>query len=62
VARDPFAIEGLIKALTIIEWDPLFRRLRLGVERNRSRRSCRLIGETDDGNFWGSGLQPLLAV
>jgi uncharacterized protein YciI len=24
VARDPFAIEGLIKALTIIEWDPLF--------------------------------------
>jgi len=33
VARDPFAIEGLIKALTIIEWDPLFRRLRRGVER-----------------------------
>jgi hypothetical protein len=21
-----------------------------------------LIVETDDGNFWGSGLQPLLAV
>jgi uncharacterized protein YciI len=24
VARDPFAIEGLIETLTIIEWDPLF--------------------------------------
>jgi uncharacterized protein YciI len=24
VARDPFAIEGLIETLTITEWDPLF--------------------------------------
>ena len=24
VAEDPFAIEGLIDALTIVEWDPLF--------------------------------------
>lgn len=24
VAKDPFAIEGLIEELTIIEWDPLF--------------------------------------
>ncbi len=24
VARDPFAIEGLIVSLTIQEWDPLF--------------------------------------
>lgn len=24
VAKDPFAIEGLIETLTIVEWDPLF--------------------------------------
>jgi uncharacterized protein len=24
VAADPFAVEGLIETLTIIEWDPLF--------------------------------------
>ncbi len=24
VANDPFAIEGLIEELTIVEWDPLF--------------------------------------
>lgn len=24
VARDPFAVEGLIETLTVIEWDPLF--------------------------------------
>jgi uncharacterized protein len=24
VAADPFAVEGLVETLTIIEWDPLF--------------------------------------
>lgn len=24
IAQDPFAIEGLIEELTIVEWDPLF--------------------------------------